>query len=116
MTSELAPPLLANTPHHGRTFELSTDLTCNAPHTRRVFSGTGLKLVTRPATIRCLDHWATTAPDAMKACFVEALDQVKFVEAQSLHVYARWKLGLRYGLICGFRPLTVAQHYKVRRQ
>ncbi|GFW20065.1 hypothetical protein TNCV_867711 [Trichonephila clavipes] len=29
--------------------------------TRRVFSGTGLELVTRPATIRYLDHSATAA-------------------------------------------------------
>ncbi|GFX44685.1 hypothetical protein TNCV_2427691 [Trichonephila clavipes] len=42
----------------GRTFQLSIDLTCP---TRRVLSGTGLDLVTRQATIRCLYHSATAA-------------------------------------------------------
>ncbi|GFV70691.1 uncharacterized protein TNCV_2022551 [Trichonephila clavipes] len=39
-------------------FELATDLTCP---TRRILSGTGLELVTRPTTIRYLDHSATAA-------------------------------------------------------
>ncbi|GFU08391.1 hypothetical protein TNCV_4188101 [Trichonephila clavipes] len=42
-------------------FQLSTDLTCIAAPTRRVFSGTGLELVTRQATIRYLYHSATAA-------------------------------------------------------
>ncbi|GFY01893.1 hypothetical protein TNCV_1468801 [Trichonephila clavipes] len=42
-----------------RVFPLSTT------YGRRIFSGTGLELVTRPATIRYLDHSTTVAPPPM---------------------------------------------------
>ncbi|GFU03677.1 hypothetical protein TNCV_199971 [Trichonephila clavipes] len=58
-TSELTSPS-PNYHTNGR-FELSTDLTCIAPLYGGVFSGTGLELVTRQATIRYLDHSATAA-------------------------------------------------------
>ncbi|GFV38829.1 uncharacterized protein TNCV_1004711 [Trichonephila clavipes] len=54
-TLELAPPLLTTTPHQRDRFNV------HCSPTRRVFGGTGLELVTRSATIRCLDHSATTA-------------------------------------------------------
>ncbi|GFW62412.1 hypothetical protein TNCV_290861 [Trichonephila clavipes] len=60
MTSELtfqSPNYLTN----GWKFELSKDLLSIAAPTRRVFSGTGLELMTRSATIRFLDHLATSA-------------------------------------------------------
>ncbi|GFX08435.1 uncharacterized protein TNCV_3269241 [Trichonephila clavipes] len=56
-TPDLAPPLLTTTPTGGR-FS-STDLTCINCPTRWVFSGTGLELLTRQATIRYLYHSAT---------------------------------------------------------
>ncbi|GFU86979.1 hypothetical protein TNCV_485901 [Trichonephila clavipes] len=40
-------------------------------HTRRVFSGTGLELLTRPATIRYLIHSATVATCLCSNCGVE---------------------------------------------
>ncbi|GFS52988.1 uncharacterized protein TNCV_331191 [Trichonephila clavipes] len=57
-TPELAPPFLTTTPH-GRTFQLSIRLNVHRCPTRRVFSGSGLELVTRQATIRYLYHSAT---------------------------------------------------------
>ncbi|GFV18667.1 uncharacterized protein TNCV_3526021 [Trichonephila clavipes] len=60
-TPELAPPS-PNYQHHtnGRTFQLDRFNVHRCP-TWRVLSGTGLELVTRPATIRYLDHSATVA-------------------------------------------------------
>ncbi|GFU01951.1 uncharacterized protein TNCV_1524371 [Trichonephila clavipes] len=55
-TPELAPPLLTTTPTGGRS-ALGRFNVHHCP-TQRVFSGTGLELVTRPATIRYLDHYA----------------------------------------------------------
>ncbi|GFW17585.1 hypothetical protein TNCV_2651431 [Trichonephila clavipes] len=50
-------PLLTTTTPTGGRFTKSVH---RCP-TRRVFSGTGLELVTKPATIRCLYHSATAA-------------------------------------------------------
>ncbi|GFS51914.1 uncharacterized protein TNCV_1068951 [Trichonephila clavipes] len=54
-------PLLTTTPHLRE--EVSALDRFNVHHcpTRRVFSGTGLELVTRQATVRYLYHSATTA-------------------------------------------------------
>ncbi|GFT38088.1 uncharacterized protein TNCV_4103261 [Trichonephila clavipes] len=60
-TPELAPPLLTTTPHQRKDISvLDRFNVCRYP-TRRDFSGTGLELVTRQATIRYLYHSATVA-------------------------------------------------------
>ncbi|GFU59143.1 hypothetical protein TNCV_4078991 [Trichonephila clavipes] len=59
-TPELAPSPNYHTTPTGERFS-STDLALQRCPTRRVFSGTGLELVTKPATIRCLYHSATAA-------------------------------------------------------
>ncbi|GFT54179.1 uncharacterized protein TNCV_199571 [Trichonephila clavipes] len=56
-TPGLAAPLLTHT--NGRTF--LDRFSVHRGSTRWVFSGTGLELVTKPATIRYLFHSATTA-------------------------------------------------------
>ncbi|GFU13451.1 hypothetical protein TNCV_937621 [Trichonephila clavipes] len=66
MTPELAPPSpnYHTTPTGGRFSFSGTGRQIYHVHrcpTRRVFSGTGLELVTKPATIRCLYHSATAA-------------------------------------------------------
>ncbi|GFS71702.1 hypothetical protein TNCV_2995031 [Trichonephila clavipes] len=53
------PPNYLTTPTGGRLS--SRKLIVHRSHTRRDFSGTGLELVTRPATIRYLNHSATAA-------------------------------------------------------
>ncbi|GFV48552.1 histone-lysine N-methyltransferase SETMAR [Trichonephila clavipes] len=61
MTPELAPPILTTTPRQRE--DVSALYIFNVYHclTRRSFSGTGLELVTRLATIRHLYHSATAA-------------------------------------------------------
>ncbi|GFS70552.1 uncharacterized protein TNCV_1490201 [Trichonephila clavipes] len=60
-TPELAPPLLTTTPHQREDVSALDRFSVHRCPTRRVFSGTGLELVTKPATIRCLYHSATAA-------------------------------------------------------
>ncbi|GFX93972.1 uncharacterized protein TNCV_3413341 [Trichonephila clavipes] len=59
MTPELAPPLLTPTPHQREDVSALDRFNVHRCPTRRVFSGTGLELVTRQATIRYLYHSAT---------------------------------------------------------
>ncbi|GFY19171.1 uncharacterized protein TNCV_4225351 [Trichonephila clavipes] len=58
-TPELESPLLSTTPHQRDDVSALDRFNVHHCPTRRVFSGTGLKLVTRQATIRCLYHSAT---------------------------------------------------------
>ncbi|GFW47018.1 uncharacterized protein TNCV_3486301 [Trichonephila clavipes] len=58
---ELAPPLLTTTPHQREDVSALDRFNLHRCPTRRVFSGTGLELVTRQATIRYLYYSATTA-------------------------------------------------------
>ncbi|GFU58481.1 uncharacterized protein TNCV_697421 [Trichonephila clavipes] len=61
MTPELGPPLLTITPYQREDVSALDRFNVLRFPTRRVFSGTGLELMTRPATIRYLDHWSTVA-------------------------------------------------------
>ncbi|GFU75160.1 uncharacterized protein TNCV_2056031 [Trichonephila clavipes] len=60
-TPELAPPLLTTTPHQREDVSALDRFNVHRCPTRRVFSGTGLELVTRQATIRYPYHLATAA-------------------------------------------------------
>ncbi|GFX82760.1 uncharacterized protein TNCV_1194351 [Trichonephila clavipes] len=60
-TPELAPPLLTTTPHQREDVSALDRFNVHRCPTRRVFSGTGLELVTRQATVRYLYHLATAA-------------------------------------------------------
>ncbi|GFU50477.1 uncharacterized protein TNCV_4456121 [Trichonephila clavipes] len=60
-TPELAPPLLTTTPHQQDDVSALDRFNVHRCPTRRVFSGTGLELVTRQATIRYIYHSATAA-------------------------------------------------------
>ncbi|GFX04764.1 uncharacterized protein TNCV_2247471 [Trichonephila clavipes] len=60
-TPELAPPLLTTTPHQLEDVSALDRFNVHRYPTRRVFSGTGLELVTRQATVRYLYHSATAA-------------------------------------------------------
>ncbi|GFW97474.1 uncharacterized protein TNCV_4991501 [Trichonephila clavipes] len=60
-TPELAPPLLTSTPHQREDVSALDRFNVHRCPTRRVFSGTGLELVTRQATVRYLYHSATAA-------------------------------------------------------
>ncbi|GFU78962.1 uncharacterized protein TNCV_308031 [Trichonephila clavipes] len=60
-TPELAPPFLTTTPHQREDVSALDRFNVHRCPTRRVFSGTGLELVTRQATIRYLYHSATAA-------------------------------------------------------
>ncbi|GFU07132.1 uncharacterized protein TNCV_3969951 [Trichonephila clavipes] len=60
-TSELAPPLLTTTPHQRQDVSALGRFNVHRCLTWWVFSDTGLKLVTRQAMIRYLDHSATVA-------------------------------------------------------
>ncbi|GFY33044.1 uncharacterized protein TNCV_2229951 [Trichonephila clavipes] len=60
-TPELAPPLLTTTPHQREDVSALDRFNVHRCPTRRVFSGTGIELVTRQATIRYLYHSATAA-------------------------------------------------------
>ncbi|GFU21275.1 uncharacterized protein TNCV_1475681 [Trichonephila clavipes] len=63
MTPELAPPLLTTTPHQREDVSALDRFNVHRCPTRRVFSGTGLELVTRQATVRYLYHSATAATE-----------------------------------------------------
>ncbi|GFT38077.1 uncharacterized protein TNCV_4103151 [Trichonephila clavipes] len=58
---ELAPPLLTITTQQREDVSAFDGFNVHRCPTLRVFSGTWLELVTRPVTIRCLDHSATAA-------------------------------------------------------
>ncbi|GFW66583.1 uncharacterized protein TNCV_3841221 [Trichonephila clavipes] len=60
-TPELAPPLLTTTPHQREDVSALDRFNVLRCPTRRVFSGTGLELVTKQATVRYLYHSATAA-------------------------------------------------------
>ncbi|GFT53848.1 putative RNA-directed DNA polymerase from transposon X-element [Trichonephila clavipes] len=60
-TPELAPPLLTTTPHQREDVSALDRFNVHRCPTRRVFSGTGIELVTRQATIRYLYHSDTAA-------------------------------------------------------
>ncbi|GFU58772.1 retrovirus-related Pol polyprotein from transposon 17.6 [Trichonephila clavipes] len=60
-TTELAPSLLTTIPHQREDVSALDRFNVHRCPTRRVFSGTGLELVTRQATIRYLNHSATAA-------------------------------------------------------
>ncbi|GFU89609.1 uncharacterized protein TNCV_4599221 [Trichonephila clavipes] len=60
-TPELASPLLTTTPHQREDVSALDRFNLHRCPKRRVFSGTGLELVTRQATIRYLYHSATAA-------------------------------------------------------
>ncbi|GFX57885.1 uncharacterized protein TNCV_3068521 [Trichonephila clavipes] len=60
-TPELAPPLLTTTPHQREDVSALDRFNVHRCPTRRVFSGTGLKPVTKQATVRYLYHSATAA-------------------------------------------------------
>ncbi|GFU83601.1 uncharacterized protein TNCV_1886361 [Trichonephila clavipes] len=60
-TPELAPPLLTSTSHQREDVSALDRFNVHRCPTRRIFSGTGLKLVTRQATVRYLYHSATAA-------------------------------------------------------
>ncbi|GFY02495.1 uncharacterized protein TNCV_3503761 [Trichonephila clavipes] len=60
-TPELAPPLLTTTPYQREDVSALDRFNVHRCPTRRVFSGTGLELVTRQATIRYLCHSASAA-------------------------------------------------------
>ncbi|GFV79535.1 uncharacterized protein TNCV_279881 [Trichonephila clavipes] len=60
-TPELAPPLLTTTPHQREDVSALDRFNVHHCPTRQVFSGTGLELVTRLATIRYLYYSATAA-------------------------------------------------------
>ncbi|GFU89299.1 uncharacterized protein TNCV_4979421 [Trichonephila clavipes] len=60
-TPELAPSLLTSTSHERQDVSALDRFNVHRCPTRRVFSGTGLKLVTRQATVRYLYHSATAA-------------------------------------------------------
>ncbi|GFW37882.1 uncharacterized protein TNCV_4630841 [Trichonephila clavipes] len=60
-TPGLAPLLLTTTPHQREDVSALDRFSMHRCHTRRVFSGTGLELVTKPATIQYLYHSATAA-------------------------------------------------------
>ncbi|GFV76646.1 uncharacterized protein TNCV_4728661 [Trichonephila clavipes] len=61
MTPELAPPLLTTTPQQRENVSTLDGLNVHRCPTWRVFSGTGLELVTRQATIRYLSQLSTAA-------------------------------------------------------
>ncbi|GFX60736.1 uncharacterized protein TNCV_4977121 [Trichonephila clavipes] len=60
-TPELEPPLLTTTPHQREDVSALDQFNVHRCPTRRVFSGTGIKLVTRQAKIGYLYHLATDA-------------------------------------------------------
>ncbi|GFW34086.1 uncharacterized protein TNCV_287701 [Trichonephila clavipes] len=66
-TPELAPPLLTTTPHQREDVSALGRFNVHRCPTRLVLSGTGIELVTKPATIRYLYHSATAASFHAKA-------------------------------------------------
>ncbi|GFX34684.1 hypothetical protein TNCV_2514001 [Trichonephila clavipes] len=87
--------------------------------TRRVFRGTGLKLVTIPATIRYLDHLATVATWGVMSSSLVPLktSRVKGVEAQTSSRW--WGVEVRENMCelrCRPHYLTMVQKDEVQRQ
>ncbi|GFX53913.1 uncharacterized protein TNCV_1598591 [Trichonephila clavipes] len=77
-TPELEPPLLTTTPHHREDVSALDRFNVHRCPTRRVFSGTGLKPVTKQATVRYLYHSATAAtPCPVRARIWDNLKSVK---------------------------------------
>ncbi|GFU25329.1 uncharacterized protein TNCV_2903561 [Trichonephila clavipes] len=70
MTPELAPPLLTTTPHQREDVSALDRFNVHRCPTRRVFSGTGLELMTRQATVRYLYHTATAATCDVGICMI----------------------------------------------
>ncbi|GFU77575.1 uncharacterized protein TNCV_3499471 [Trichonephila clavipes] len=70
-TPELAPPLLTTTPHQREDVSALDRFNVHRFPTRRVFSGAGLELVARQATIRYLYHSATAAAGSQVAAIRE---------------------------------------------
>ncbi|GFW11848.1 uncharacterized protein TNCV_4100591 [Trichonephila clavipes] len=68
-TSELAP--LSKLPLQRKDISALDRFNMHRCPAQLVFSGTGLELVTKPATIRYLDHWASTALIMVVAKFYE---------------------------------------------
>ncbi|GFU86980.1 uncharacterized protein TNCV_485911 [Trichonephila clavipes] len=67
-----------NTPPHQREDVSALDrFNVHRCPTRRVFSGTGLELVTRQATVRYLYHWATAATDNGMQCWLNGWERGK---------------------------------------
>ncbi|GFW53603.1 histone-lysine N-methyltransferase SETMAR [Trichonephila clavipes] len=66
MTPEVAPPLLTTTPHQREDVSALDRFNVHRCPIRRVFSGSGLELVTRQATVRYLYHSATAVPEMAK--------------------------------------------------
>ncbi|GFU95020.1 hypothetical protein TNCV_4138041 [Trichonephila clavipes] len=84
--------------------------------TRRVFSGTGLELVTRRATIRYL--YLSTTADILVPLKIHSVAEpihVKFVDDQKSPVGVMWKgVGGKVQLWCRPRHVTVVQNYEAR--
>ncbi|GFW99503.1 uncharacterized protein TNCV_3417361 [Trichonephila clavipes] len=71
MTPELAPPVLTTTRHYREDVSALDRFNVHRCPTWPVFSGIGLELVTRQATIRYLYHSATAATwEYVKSCGV----------------------------------------------
>ncbi|GFS70371.1 integrase catalytic domain-containing protein [Trichonephila clavipes] len=64
-TPELAPPLLTSSPHQREDVTALDRFNVHRCPRRWVFSGTGLELVTRQATIRYLYHGHSVEPEKM---------------------------------------------------
>ncbi|GFU52858.1 uncharacterized protein TNCV_2254741 [Trichonephila clavipes] len=81
---ELAPPLLTTTPHQREDVSALDRFNVHRCPTRRVFSGTGIELVTKQATIRYLYHSATAAqedcgsPEVKKIYFSNEMHRPRF--------------------------------------
>ncbi|GFW12304.1 uncharacterized protein TNCV_2489481 [Trichonephila clavipes] len=73
-TPELAPPLLTTTPHQREDVSALDRFNVHRCPTRRVFSGTGLELVTRQATVRYLYHSATAATPPCRGMNVKSVE------------------------------------------
>ncbi|GFT24453.1 uncharacterized protein TNCV_3252751 [Trichonephila clavipes] len=84
-TPELAPPLLTTTPHQREDVSALDRFNVHRCPTRRVFSGTGLVLVTRQATIRYLYHSATADASGLREKVLSCL------------LIGRWKLVVSLG-------------------
>ncbi|GFT77385.1 uncharacterized protein TNCV_1470441 [Trichonephila clavipes] len=67
-TPELALPLLTTAPHHWVDVSALDRFNVHRCPTQRVFSGTGLELVTKQATVRYLYHSATAATGISGRC------------------------------------------------
>ncbi|GFV12463.1 mariner Mos1 transposase [Trichonephila clavipes] len=108
------PPLITTTPHKREDVSALDRFNVHRCPTRRVFSGTGLELVTRQATVRYLYHSATSATgiQVRRRSNLELYkiykqpDIVKFVKLQSL----KWAGHLaRMNEDCYFKKIFLAK-------